>query len=92
MHLHSNGSMLGAWYWFHHNIDAAPGNSVGCKYYVGVVPSPPSTAVETAGKLGIVNQAQCLIEKRSPVVGIMNRRRATMTNVSDPMAGIMSTH
>ena len=28
IHLHSNGSMLEAWYWFHHNLVAAPGNSV----------------------------------------------------------------
>ena len=53
--------MLGAWYWFHHNLVAAPGNSVGSKYDVRVVPSPPSTAVERAGKLGVVNQAQSLI-------------------------------
>ena len=61
IHLHSNGSMLGAWYWFHHNLVAAPGNSVGSKDDVRVVPSPPSTAVERAGKLGVVNQAQSLV-------------------------------
>ena len=61
IHLHSNGSMLVAWYWFHHNIVAAPGNSVGSKYDDRVVPSPPSTAVERAGKLGVVNQAQYLV-------------------------------
>ena len=60
IHLHSNGSMLGAWYWFHHNLVAAPGNSVGSKDYVRVVPSPPLTAVERAGKLGVMNQAQSL--------------------------------
>ena len=53
--------MLGAWYWFHHNLVAVPGNSVGSKYDVRVVPSPPSTAVERAGKLGVVNQGQTLI-------------------------------
>ena len=53
--------MLGAWYWFHHNLVAAPGNSVGSKDHVGVVSSLPSTAVERAGKLGVVNQAQPLI-------------------------------
>ena len=58
IHLHSCGSMLGAWYWFHHNLVGAPGNLVGSKYDVRVVPSPPSTAVERAGKLGVVNQAQ----------------------------------
>ena len=31
IHLHSNGSMLGACYWFHHNLVAAPGSSVGSK-------------------------------------------------------------
>ena len=61
IHLHSNGSMLGAWYWFHHNLVAAPGNSVGSKDDVRVVSSPPSTAVEGAGKLGFVNQAQYMI-------------------------------
>ena len=61
IHLHSNGSMSGAWYWFHHNLVAAPGNSVGSKYDVRVVPSPPSTAVERAGKRGVVNQAQYLV-------------------------------
>ena len=61
IHLHSNGSMLGAWYWFHHNLVAAPGNSVGSKYDVRVVSSPTSIAVERAGKLGVVNQAQSLI-------------------------------
>ena len=53
--------MLGAWYWFHHNLVAAPGNSVGSKDDVRVVSSPPSTAVERARKLGVVNQAQHLI-------------------------------
>ena len=53
IHLHSNGSMLGAWYWFHHNLVAAPGNSVGSKDDVRVVSSPPSTAVERTGKLGV---------------------------------------
>ena len=53
--------MLGAWYWFHHNLVATPGNSVGSKYDVSVVPSPPSTAVERAGKLVVVNQAQYLV-------------------------------
>ena len=53
--------MLGAWYWFHHILVAAPGDSVGSKDDVRVVPSPPSTAVERAGKLGVVNQAQPLI-------------------------------
>ena len=61
IHLHSNGSMLGAWYWFHHNLVAAPGNSVGSKDDVRVVPSSPSTAVERAGKLGVVHQAQSLV-------------------------------
>ena len=61
IHLHPNGSMLGAWYWFHHNLVAAPGNSVGSKDDVGVVSSPPSTTVERAGKLGVMNQAQPLI-------------------------------
>ena len=61
IHLHSNGSMLGAWYWFRHNLIASPGNSVGSKDDVRVVPSPPSTAVERAGKLGVVNQVQPLI-------------------------------
>ena len=61
IHLHSNGSMLRAWYWFHHNLVEAPGNSVGSKDEVRVVPSPPSSAVERAGKLGVVNQAQYLI-------------------------------
>ena len=53
--------MLGGWYWFHHNIVAAPGNSVGSKDDVRFVPSSPSTAVERAGKLGVVNQAQYLV-------------------------------
>ena len=61
IHLHSNGSMLGAWYWFHHNLAAAPGNSVGSKDDVRVVLSSPSTAVERTGKLGVVNQALPLI-------------------------------
>ena len=61
IHLHSNGSMLGAWYWFHHNLVAAPSNSVGSKDDVRVVPSPPSTTVEIAGKLGVVDQAQSLV-------------------------------
>ena len=61
IHLHSNGSMLGAWHWFHHNRIAEPDNSVGSKYDVRVVPSPPSTAVERAGKLGVENQAQSLM-------------------------------
>ena len=61
IHLHSNESMLGAWYWFHNNHFAAPGISVGSKDDVRVVSSPPSTAVERAGKLGVVNQAQSLI-------------------------------
>ena len=59
--LHSNGSLLGVWYWFHHNLVEAPGNSVGSKDDVRVVPSPPSTAVERAGKLGVVNHGQYLI-------------------------------
>ena len=59
--LHSSGSMLGAWYWFHHNRVAAPGNSVVSKDDVRVVASPPSTAVERAVKLGVVNQAQYFI-------------------------------
>ena len=58
---HSNGSMLRAWYWFHHNLVAAPGNSVGSTDDVRVVSSTPSTAVQRAGKLGVVNQAQSLI-------------------------------
>ena len=49
------------WYWFHHNRVAAPDNQVGSKDDVRVVPSPPSTAVERAGKLGVVNQAQSLV-------------------------------
>ena len=61
IHLHSNGSTLGAWYWFHQNLVAAPGNSDGSQDDVRVVSSPPSTAVERAGKLGCVNQAQPLI-------------------------------
>ena len=61
IHLHSNVSMLGVWYWFHHNLVAAPGNSFGSKDDVKVVSSPPSTAVERAGKLGVVNKAQPLI-------------------------------
>ena len=40
---------------------AAPGNSVGSKDDVWVVPSPPSTAVERAGKLGVVNQDQYFV-------------------------------
>ena len=75
IHVHSNGSMLGAWYWFHHNLVAAPGNLVGSiKYDVrAVVPSPPSTAVERAGKLGVVNQAQSLI--LYPVLSVQVRRQ-----------------
>ena len=61
IHLHSNRSMMGAWYWFHHNLVATPGNTVGSKYDVRVVPTPPSTAVERAGRLGVVNQGQSLI-------------------------------
>ena len=61
IHLHSNGSMLRAWYWFHHNLVAAPGNSVGSTDDVRVVSSTPSTAVQRAGVLGVVNQAQSLI-------------------------------
>ena len=61
IHLHSNGSMLEAWYWFHRNLVAAPGNSVGSKDDVRVVPSSPSIAVERAGKIGVVNQAQSLV-------------------------------
>ena len=61
IHLHSSGSMFGAWYWFHHNLVAAPGNSVGSKDDARVVPSSPSTSVERAGKLGVVNQAQSLV-------------------------------
>ena len=57
IHLHSNGSMLGAWHWFHHNLVTAPENSVCSKDDVRVVPSPPSTAVERAVKLRVVNQA-----------------------------------
>ena len=53
IHLHFNGSMFGAWYWFHHNLVAAPGNSVGSKDDVRAVSSPPSTAVERAWKLGV---------------------------------------
>ena len=60
-HLHSNGSMFVASYWFHHNLVAAPGNSVGSKDDVRVIFSPPSTAVERAGKLRVVNQAQSFI-------------------------------
>ena len=47
--------------WEHHNLVAAPGNSVGSKYDVRVVSSPPPTTVERAGKLGVVNQAQSSI-------------------------------
>ena len=64
IHLHSNGSMLEAWYWFHRNRVAALGNSVGSKDDVRVVPSSPSTAVERAGKLGVVNQAQSRLATR----------------------------
>ena len=53
--------MFGAGYWFHHNLVATHANSVGSKDDVRVVSSPPSTAVERAGKLGFVNQAQPLI-------------------------------
>ena len=66
--------MLGAWYWFHHNLVAAPGNSVGSKDDVRVVPSSPSTAVERAGKLGVVNQAQYLSDLSDKVsIGSYNR-------------------
>ena len=61
IHLHSNGVMLGAWYWFHHNLVAAPGNSVGSKDDVRVVSSPPQTSVERAGKLLTVNQVQSVV-------------------------------
>ena len=53
--------MLGAWHWSRHTFVAAPGKSVGSKDDVRVVSSPPSTAVERAGKLGVVNQAQYLV-------------------------------
>ena len=73
--------MLGAWYWFHHNLVAAPGNSVGSKDDVMVVPSPPLTAVERAGKLGVVNQAQsliiCLVLYSSPSVLVVARETFT---------------
>ena len=48
-------------YWFHHNLIATPGNSVCSKDYVRVLSLPTSTAVERAGKLGVVNQALSLI-------------------------------
>ena len=75
IHLHANGSMLGAWYWFHHiHLVAYPAVRLVAKLMSGLYPrrhrpllkALGRTAVERAGKLGVVNQAHSIFETLSP--------------------------
>ena len=58
MHLYPNGSVLETGDWVHHNIVATTGISVGDKYEVRIVASPPAATTGRAGEFGIANDTQ----------------------------------